>query len=101
MIDISLPLSRQLISYPGDAKYEEYEYFTHEKDHVHIMRVIMETHSGTHFDAPYHMLKDGKKADEIPLENFIGKATVVSVLAGGIILYAGRNYMSFKKHQAQ
>ncbi|MCL5802876.1 MAG: cyclase family protein [Thermoplasmataceae archaeon] len=85
MIDISLPLSRQLISYPGDAKYEEYEYFTHEKDHVHIMRVIMETHSGTHFDAPYHMLKDGKKADEIPLENFIGKATVVEVNAPAIL----------------
>ena len=28
-------------------------------------------------------------------------AVVVSVLAGGIILYAGRNYMSFKKPQTQ
>ena len=45
----------------------------------------METHSGTHFDAPYHMLKDGKKADEIPLENFIGRATVVEVNAPAIL----------------
>ncbi len=79
MIDISLPLERNLISYPGDARYEEYEYYTHEKNHVHIMRVLMETHSGTHFDAPYHMIPDGKKANEIPLDKFMGKATVVEV----------------------
>lgn len=79
MIDISLPLKRELIAYPGDASYEEYEYYTHEKNGVHIMRVMMETHSGTHFDAPYHMIADGKKANEIDLENFVGKATVVEV----------------------
>lgn len=79
MIDISLPLKRGIINYPGDATYEEYEYYTHEKNHVHIMRVLMETHSGTHFDAPYHMIPDGLKADEIDLEHFMGKATVVEV----------------------
>ena len=79
MIDISLPLKRGIINYPGDADYEEFEYFTHELNHVHIMRVLMETHSGTHFDAPYHMIPDGKKANEIPLENFFGQATVVEV----------------------
>lgn len=85
MIDISLPLSRNLIAYPGDAKYEEYEYYTHEKNHVHIMRVIMETHSGTHFDAPFHMLPDGGKADEVPLDKFMGKATVVKVEGDAIL----------------
>ncbi|MEM0155743.1 MAG: cyclase family protein [Thermoplasmataceae archaeon] len=79
MIDISLPLKRGMLTYPGDAPYEEYEYYTHEKDHVHIMRLIMETHSGTHFDAPFHMLPDGKKANEIDLNKFMGKATVIQV----------------------
>lgn len=79
MIDISLPLEKGLISYPGDARYEEYEYYTHQKDHVHIMRIMMETHSGTHFDAPFHMLPDGAKADSIPLERFMGDATVLEV----------------------
>ncbi|MGC8608742.1 MAG: cyclase family protein [Thermoplasmata archaeon] len=77
MIDISIPYKNGLITYPGDMQYEEYEFKTHEKDHVHIMRVIMETHSGTHFDAPYHMIPDGKKANEIDLERFIGKASVI------------------------
>jgi arylformamidase len=77
MIDISLPLHNGMITYPGDAHYEEYAYKTHEKDHVHITRVLMETHSGTHVDAPFHMLKDGKKLSEIPLENFMGRASVI------------------------
>jgi arylformamidase len=84
MIDISLPLKRGLINYPGDADYEEFEYFTHELNHVHIMRILMETHSGTHFDAPYHMIPSGKKANEIPLENFFGKATVIEVKGDSI-----------------
>ncbi len=79
MIDISIPYKNGLVTYPGDMPYEEYEFKTHEKDHVHIMRIIMETHSGTHFDAPYHMLPDGKKADEIDLERFMGKASVIAV----------------------
>ena len=77
MIDISLPLQNGMITYPGDAHYEEYAYKTHEKDHVHITRVLMETHSGTHIDAPFHMLRDGKKLSDIPLENFMGRATVI------------------------
>lgn len=77
MIDISIPLNKGLITYPGDAPYEEYEYYTHEEDHVHIMRVLMETHTGTHFDAPYHMIPTGKKANEIELDKFIGPVTVL------------------------
>lgn len=79
MIDISLPYRNRMATYLGDLPYEEYEYKSHENDGVHIMRILMETHSGTHFDAPYHMLKDGKRADEISLENFMGKASVITV----------------------
>ncbi len=77
MIDISLELRKGIINYPGDAPYEEYAYRTHKEAGVHITRVFMETHSGTHFDAPFHMIENGKKASEIPLENFIGPCTVV------------------------
>ena len=34
-------------------------------------------HNGTHVDAPYHFIKDGKTVDEIPLTTWIGRATVV------------------------
>ncbi len=103
MIDISLPLKNRMITYPGDAHYEEYAYKTHETDHVHITRVLMETHAGTHFDAPFHMLPDGKKVPDIPIDKFMGRATVVECKGmeitaedvpdkhNGIILFKTRN----------
>ena len=33
-------------------------------------------HNGTHIDAPFHFLKDGKTVDELSLEAFIGMAYV-------------------------
>lgn len=79
MIDISLPLERNMITYPGDAPLELYDYRTHEEDGVHITRILMESHTGTHIDAPYHALKDGKTTSSIPLENLMGPCTVVEV----------------------
>ena len=35
-------------------------------------------HNGTHVDAPFHFIDDGKRIDEIPLEKFIGFAYVFS-----------------------
>lgn len=84
MIDISLPLHNGMVSYPGDAKYEEYVYKDHPEDHVHITRILMETHTGTHFDAPYHMLPDGKKVDEIDVMRFIGRVTVEEVSGSSV-----------------
>lgn len=79
MIDISLPLDWNLITYPGDARYEQYDYFTHEKNGVQITRIIMETHSGTHFDAPLHAIRNGRKSSEISMEKMVGPVTVVEV----------------------
>ena len=33
-------------------------------------------HNGTHVDAPYHFIKDGKTIDEVKLESFVGAAYV-------------------------
>ncbi|MBR4462057.1 MAG: cyclase family protein [Erysipelotrichaceae bacterium] len=35
-------------------------------------------HNGTHVDAPYHFIEEGKRIDEVDLNRFIGKAFVVS-----------------------
>src|SRR3989338_577419 len=34
-------------------------------------------HTGSHVDAPYHILENGKKIDEMPLDRFMGKAIVI------------------------
>ncbi len=39
--------------------------------------VTMSTHTGTHCDAPFHFFDDGKTIDEIPLETYVGLATIL------------------------
>ena len=34
-------------------------------------------HTGSHVDAPYHVLQDGKTIERIPLDRFMGKAIVL------------------------
>jgi len=39
----------------------------------------MYSHTGTHMDAPAHMLKDGKTLDQLPIESFMGSGFVMDV----------------------
>jgi kynurenine formamidase len=39
------------------------------------------SHTGTHIDAPYHFIKDGKKIDELPVQRFVGDGVLVDVSA--------------------
>lgn len=87
MIDLSLPLDSNLITYPGDAKLELYDYKTHAKDGVHITRMLLETHTGTHIDAPFHAMEEGVKLGSVPLTKLMGPATVINV--AGDAVHAG------------
>jgi len=39
----------------------------------------MESHVGTHVDAPLHFISEGKSIDEMPITQLIGKAQVIEV----------------------
>ncbi|MGA2639539.1 MAG: cyclase family protein [Spirochaetia bacterium] len=41
--------------------------------------VTMSLHFATHMDAPWHMVEEGRRLDEIPLNDLIGEALVLDV----------------------
>ena len=45
-------------------------------DLYNLTEFSMCAHNGTHIDAPYHFINDGKTIDEIPLEKTVGEAYV-------------------------
>ena len=49
-------------------------------DYVNISSININTHSGTHVDAPYHFLEAGKKIHQLNLSIFMGEALVVEIL---------------------
>jgi arylformamidase len=45
----------------------------------------MGSHTGTHLDAPFHMLANGRRLSDIPLEQLVGPATVFEIAGVGSI----------------
>ncbi len=65
--------------YPGDPKPQEQKLLSVQKGDVcNLTSFSMCAHNGTHVDAPYHFLNDGKTIEQIPLDAFVGDCYVVS-----------------------
>ena len=63
--------------YPGDPIPEKKVLSLMEKGELYNLTAFsMCAHNGTHIDAPFHFMKDGKKVDAIGLETFVGMAYV-------------------------
>ncbi|MBQ5682079.1 MAG: cyclase family protein, partial [Peptococcaceae bacterium] len=63
--------------YPGDpAPEKEMRSIMENGDLYNLTAFSMCAHNGTHIDAPFHFLKDGKTVDAIGLEAFVGMAYV-------------------------
>ena len=63
--------------YPGDPVPEK-EMLSRisEESACNLSAFRMCSHNGTHVDAPYHFLEDGKTIDELELKRFVGYAYV-------------------------
>jgi len=78
-IDLTMEISDKTPPFPGDPKLELKTLATIFKDGCNEKRVSFNTHFSTHIDAPFHMLEDGRKLDEFPIETFIGDAQIFDV----------------------
>lgn len=63
--------------YPGDPTPKKSVISSMEKgDLYNLTAFSMCAHNGTHIDAPFHFIKDGKTVDSLSLDTFIGMAYV-------------------------
>ncbi len=77
--DISVPLSNELHAYPGDPRVLVEPVLTLADDGADVCRITLAGHSGTHLDAPSHMLEGGATMDAVPLSLFMGRALVADL----------------------
>ncbi|HKU18394.1 MAG TPA: cyclase family protein [Candidatus Saccharimonadales bacterium] len=79
LIDLSVTLNQRTPVYPGDPaiKIEQAGVFERDGWNDHVISV--NTHVGTHIDAPLHMIADGKTLDQVPIEQFVGRGRLVEV----------------------
>ena len=63
--------------YPGDPVPEKKVLKSMQQGDVYNLTAFsMCAHNGTHIDAPFHFIKDGKTVDEIGLDAFVGMTYV-------------------------
>lgn len=112
IIDLSVTLNQQTPVYPGDSavKIESGGVIDNDGWNDHIFTV--NTHVGTHIDAPLHMIAGGTTLDQVPVEQFIGRGCLVDtgngfdleavreagIQAGDIVLF--HTGMSERYHEA-
>jgi len=78
--DVTVPLSNDLPTYPGDPGIEIRDWRSLAKgDSANVSTVNFGAHTGTHVDAPAHFIEGGNTVENLPLESLIGEALVVEV----------------------
>lgn len=77
LIDLSHPLEHGMPTFPMDPKLSIVPHGTTATLKYNITQIVMGTHQGTHLDAMFHFLDDGKTLDQMPLDWFYGPATVL------------------------
>lgn len=100
--DISRTLSPDLAVWPGDMPFS----FTHslrlrDGAAVNLTTLTLSAHTGSHIDAPYHVVDENIHPADLPLEPYIGPAHVVTIdrRQGGIVPddFAGRDLAGMQR----
>jgi arylformamidase len=94
--DISVPISPELPVWPGDPKVK-IERVSRIEDgaNANVSRMDIGCHTGTHVDAPFHFLPEGKTIETLSLEALIGPSQVIripddfSVITGDLVNACG------------
>ncbi len=76
-IDLSHTISTGMAVYPGTEPPEFSDQCTIDSDGFYEKKITMFSHTGTHIDAPSHILKKAKSLDKLPISSFTGKAYVL------------------------
>jgi len=78
IIDVSVPVRPGMVVYEGDPPvWLERVADVAAGDLATVSRIDMGVHTGTHVDAPAHLLDGAPGADALPLDALLGEAVVV------------------------
>ena len=69
LVDLSHPLEHGQQAFPFDPKLSIIPNGNTKTLKYNISQISMGTHQGTHLDAMYHFIDDGKTLDQMPLDS--------------------------------
>ena len=88
LIDMTHTITQEIPVHPGDPAPVISKGSTITKDGCRTTQFSLCSHTGTHMDAPSHLLRDGRSLDEMPMSQFSGRATALDVSGVGPVITA-------------
>jgi arylformamidase len=86
LIDISLPISNALPTWPGDPSVSlERVVKIEEGSAANVSRLAAGVHTGTHVDAPLHFIPNDIAVEALDLDRFVGPCQVIELAGSGRI----------------
>ncbi|MET3728594.1 arylformamidase [Fictibacillus halophilus] len=76
--DVSLPIFEGMPVYKNKPEKQP-QFNTAQNGHVTETRISMDVHTGTHVDAPLHMVPGGDTIETLPIEKLVRKAKVIDL----------------------
>jgi arylformamidase len=82
IIDITWPLSPDMIVWPENTRPQQTWTWTFERgDTSSVSHWVLGSHTGTHTDAPCHILPGGAELEHVELSRMVGPARVLDLTA--------------------
>lgn len=79
VVDLTQPLDSGTVMWPGAPAPTAETILTVAHDGFYNRRVSFMEHSGTHFDAPCHMVEGTKSVDQIPAESLVRPVAMIDI----------------------
>ena len=79
LVDLTLTISENLPSFPGSPKPQFIQWNDIDEVQYNLELLFLSSHSGTHIDAPFHFMKDGKKIHQIPISRLKRKTRLIKI----------------------
>ena len=85
LIDLTQLITNGMPVYPGDEPPQLTE-TVHFDEHQCVNHQIKSSmHVGTHMDGPMHMVRDGRKLCDLPVDRFVGRGILVDARGRAVI----------------
>lgn len=79
ILDLTHTISPEMPVYPGTPNPRLFPAARLDQHGYRETQISMVSHTGTHMDAPAHMLETGSTLDDLPVSQFCGRAVVLDV----------------------
>ena len=91
LLELSHVWGHGVPSYPGQDDVKMHRAVTHAQHGVLAWKINTGMHTGTHMNAPLHMIQRGADLSEIPEDRFFGNGVVLSIPKGSYEVITARD----------